>query len=143
MKKHSILIVDDNPENLKTIADFITESELEVSIIKALDGKMACELAEKKLPNLIIMDWDLPEMNGIEAIKLLKSLESTKDIPVIMATGIMTSTKDLKTALEAGAVDYIRKPIDEIELIARVSSISHLEAISRLSFHPTRFLEFL
>ncbi len=122
MKNHTILVVDDKPENLKTIIDYLKKSDTQYTILKAPNGKIACRLAEKKLPDLIIMDWEMPVMDGIEAIKHIKGNKITKDIPVIMATGVMTSAKNLKTALEAGAVDYIRKPIDEIELAARVNS---------------------
>jgi len=68
----------------------------------------------------------MPEMDGIEFIKQLKQSTITADIPVIMCTGVMTSSENLNTALNAGAVDYIRKPIDEIELIARTKANLHL-----------------
>jgi len=122
MKRHTILVVDDKPDNLKIIVDFLKESSSFYTILKAPNGKIACKLAEKKLPDLIITDWEMPEMDGIETIKYLKAKQTTKDIPIIMATGVMTSVKNLETALEAGAIDYIRKPIDKIELIARVNS---------------------
>ena len=126
MKSYTILIVDDNPDNLETIVEFLQDSELDITILKAPNGKVACKLAGKKLPDLIITDWEMPEMNGIETIECLKSNPITKDIPVIMCTGVMTETKHLKTALDAGAVDYIRKPIEKIELIARVGSMLKL-----------------
>ena len=122
MKRHTILVVDDKPDNLKIIVDFLKESGTLYTILKAPNGKIACKLAEKKLPDLIITDWEMPEMDGIETIRYLKAKQTTKDIPIIMATGVMTSVKNLETALEAGAIDYIRKPIDKIELTARVNS---------------------
>ncbi|MBU8892146.1 MAG: hybrid sensor histidine kinase/response regulator [Bacteroidales bacterium] len=126
MNNYSILVVDDSQDNLKTISSYLKESELSLTILKAPNGKIACMLAEKKLPDLIIMDWEMPEMDGIETLKYLKSLDHTKDIPVIMCTGKMTTSEHLKTALEAGAVDYIRKPIDKTELSARVYSMLKL-----------------
>ena len=126
MNNYTILVVDDSQDNLKTISSFLKESELSLSILKAPNGKIACTLAEKKLPDLIILDWEMPEMDGIETLKCLKSNESTKDIPVIMCTGKMTSSEHLKTAMEAGAVDYIRKPVDKTELSARVYSMLKL-----------------
>lgn len=78
------------------------------------------------------MDWQMPGMDGIEATKLLKQNESTKDIPVIISTGIMIDSSDLSAALIVGAVDYLRKPIDEIELTARVENMLKLsEAYSK------------
>jgi len=64
----------------------------------------------------------MPDMNGIEAIRILKHNELTARIPVIMATGVMLTSEHLKTALEAGAIDFVRKPIDDIELLARINS---------------------
>jgi len=68
----------------------------------------------------------MPVMNGIEFIKALKNNPKTADIPVIMCTGIMTTSENLETALTVGAVDYIRKPIDSIEFVARTKANLHL-----------------
>jgi CheY-like chemotaxis protein len=122
-EEKKILIVDDQPENLEAIADCFTNYKLDYSVLRAPNGSIAYELAEIRLPDLIITDWDMPEMNGIELIKELKSNTVTKDIPVIMCTGVMTTSENLRTAINAGAVDFIRKPIDEIELVARVHSM--------------------
>jgi len=122
MKTYTILIADDYPENLNIIVEALEEIEMPHKIMQATNGQILCELAEKWLPDLIITDWEMPKMDGIEAIKYLKNLESTKHIPIIMCTGIMTSSESLKIALEMGAIDYIRKPIDHIELQARVHS---------------------
>lgn len=117
---YKILVIDDQPLNIEKIINSLLVRDYNVLI--ASSGKMGCDIAIKNLPNLIIMDWDMPEINGIEAIKILKANEKTKHIPIIMATGAMLTSENLKTALEAGAMDYIRKPIDEIELLARVNS---------------------
>jgi CheY-like chemotaxis protein len=126
MKIYTILIADDYPENLQIIAEALQASNLKHKIIRAVNGKVLCELAEKRIPDLIITDWEMPVMNGIEAIKYLKSIKSTKDIPIIICTGIMTTSQNLKMALDSGAVDFIRKPIDPIELQARVHSMLKL-----------------
>ncbi len=126
MENYSILIIDDSPDNLETIIEYLSESELSLTILKAPNGKIACSLAEKKHPDLIITDWEMPEMDGIETIKYLKSQEKTKDIPIIMCTGKMITSENLNMSLKAGAVDYIRKPIDIIELNARVNSMLKL-----------------
>lgn len=126
METSKILIVDDNPDNVDRIIDLLNETEKKFMFYQALNGKVACMIAEKKLPDLIISDWDMPVMDGIELIKCLKSVESTKDIPVIMYTGVMTENEHLKTALDSGAVDYIRKPVEKLELTARVHSMLKL-----------------
>ncbi|NOQ26769.1 MAG: response regulator [Bacteroidales bacterium] len=126
MKTYTILIADDEIENLQIIEEALLETDFDHRLIMVVNGKIMVEFAEKRIPDLIITDWEMPEMNGIEAIKELKKKESTKDIPIIMCTGIMTSSANLETALTSGAIDYIRKPIDKIELVARVSSMLKL-----------------
>ena len=91
-------------------------------LFTANNGRDACRLAAIHLPNLIIMDWEMPEMSGLEALYRLKKNESTKDIPVIISSGF-TQAENVQKALEAGAIDYIRKPIENIELTARVQSV--------------------
>lgn len=120
MHNSTILIIDDEQSYLDIITNTLKSGQHRV--LQALDGRMGCRVAERFLPDIIIMDWEMPEMNGIEAIKYLKNQTLTKDIPIIMATGVMTAVEHLETALDAGAVDYIRKPIDPIELYARINA---------------------
>ena len=117
MQTYKILIVDDEIEHLESIIEIIEETDMPYSILQACTGDIALIITEKEIPDLIITDWEMPGMNGIELIKLIKKNEKTRDIPIIMCTGVMTDSKNLETALQAGAVDYIRKPIDKIELI--------------------------
>jgi PAS domain S-box-containing protein len=126
MKSYKILIVDDEPENIKAIRNCIAESDELYTLYQALNGELALKIATIEIPDLIITDWEMPGMDGIELIKKLKQDEITSEIPVIMCTGVMTSSENLFAALRAGAVDYIRKPIDKIELIARVKSMLEL-----------------
>ncbi len=121
-RERNILIVDDQPENLQAIADCFAASNLPYMITKAPNGVIAMKLIQKKMPDLVITDWDMPEMNGIELVKNIKSITSEKEIPVIMCTGVMTTPENLQTALKAGAIDYVRKPINDIELISRTRS---------------------
>jgi signal transduction histidine kinase len=123
-----ILIADDQPDNLKAIINILESSTQKYNFIKAPNGKILVDLALKKQPDLIITDWEMPEMNGLEAIRELKKYPETCDIPVIMCTGIMLSPEDLKQSLETGAVDYVRKPVEAVELIARVQSMLKLSA---------------
>ena len=121
-----LLIADDEPENLQTIIDILSHSETNYRILRVPNGKLLVEVAIQKLPDLIISDWDMPEMSGIEAVSELKKDPATAQIPVIMCTGVMTSPTDLKQALQAGASDYIRKPVEATELLARVNSMLQL-----------------
>ncbi len=124
MEKGTILVVDNEQFFLETIVDTLNSSDYKV--LQAKNGKMGLKVAEKFMPDIVITDWDMPEMDGIEMIKAFKKSETLSDIPIIMCTGIMTTSEDLQIALNAGAIDYIRKPIDKIELIARVNSMLKL-----------------
>lgn len=129
LNTHRILIADDDPTNLEVILDFLGDGEEEV--LYAPNGKRACELAAKELPDVIIMDWEMPVMNGIEAITQLRKDLLTADIPIIVATGVMTESADLRTALESGAVDFIRKPFDPVEFKSRLGTTLRLSASYR------------
>jgi len=123
MGNYKILLVDDLIENLKTIVSIFEVQRPEYTVFQTNNAKSALQIISQNQPDLIITDWDMPGMNGIDFIKELKSKPDTVDIPVIMASGVNLSSSDLKTALNAGATDYIRKPIDPIELLARVHSV--------------------
>lgn len=122
--KYKILLADDEPQNLKYLFDALATEDYQ--IFSAPNGAVAVDQAVKHLPDAIIMDWDMPVLNGFEAVKRIRENSATISIPIIMATGKMTSTENLKMALDAGANDYIRKPFDVIEIIARVKSMIRL-----------------
>ena len=117
----SILVVDDEQQSLSTNIEIIQKINEDFQILGAPNGRIACQLARKKKPDLIVMDWQMPEMNGVEALEELKRMPETALIPVIMVTGVTGST-DLEYALNQGAYDYVRKPVDRIELQARVKA---------------------
>lgn len=114
-----ILIIDDLPENV-----FVLQNRLEhegYEIITAYDGKAGIAKAVSDMPDLILLDVMMPEMTGIEVCKTLKQDLVTSDIPVIMVTA-KSNAEDAKEGLEAGAFDYVKKPFEGIELIARINS---------------------
>lgn len=119
-----VLVIDDEQTYLDLITDTLKEKKYK--ILQALNGEMGYMVAQKFIPDIIITDWEMPELNGVETIRRLKSNPVTKDIPVIMCTGIMTSSENLETSLNVGAVDYIRKPVDPLELVARINSALNL-----------------
>lgn len=122
----TILIVDDQSENIQTMTRFLEESQQGYDLLIASNGKAAFDVAKRAQPDLIITDWDMPLMNGLELTQTLKAEQTTQSIPILLITGVYTSSKDLKTALDAGAHDYLRKPIQKVELWARVSSVLKL-----------------
>ncbi|MFA6958427.1 MAG: diguanylate cyclase [Thermoanaerobaculia bacterium] len=122
-----VLIVDDEATNLQVIARvFEAMGDPRYEVLQTLSPEKALEIARAEQPDLIITDWDMPVVDGIELIRRLRADEATRDILVIMCTGVMTTSKNLEAALAAGAVDYIRKPVDELELIARTRSMLQL-----------------
>jgi signal transduction histidine kinase len=120
-KKRTVLIADDQPAHLEAIAASLQYALEPYSVLTASNGREACEVAEREQPDLIIMDWMMPEMDGLEALQHLKKQPNTSEIPVIMLTSL-DSSKRIEQAFSAGANDYLRSPIDKAELLARVSS---------------------
>jgi len=118
--KFRILIIDDEPLFFEIIK--VALQGYNYQILYEQKGELAIDTALRERPDLVILDWEIPVVNGIEVVKQLASFEETKETPVIMCTGRMTTSENLQMALEAGAVDYIRKPLDFVELKARVHS---------------------
>ncbi|MBL4716443.1 MAG: hybrid sensor histidine kinase/response regulator [Bacteroidetes bacterium] len=122
---YTILVADDERSNLQLILNYLEEADQDYAVISAPNGMVACKLATEKKPDIILMDWIMPGMSGIEAVEYLKKQEETKDIPIVMVTA-QTSSEELKKGLETGAMDYIKKPVDKVELLARVRSAIEL-----------------
>ncbi|MGC1394618.1 MAG: response regulator [Coleofasciculaceae cyanobacterium] len=117
--KDVILIVDDNPNNLGLLFDYLTNEGFTVFV--ALDGETAIEQIKYTKPNLILLDIMMPEIDGFETCIRLKSNSLTQDIPVIFMSAI-TETVDKVNAFKIGAVDYITKPIQHQEVLSRIQT---------------------
>lgn len=115
---NTVLIIDDEPANIQVVSDFLEAQGIEIMMAKnGLDG---ISRAKKGQPDLILLDIRMPGMDGYETCHQLKSDESTKDIPIIYMTAL-TELEDKLKAFAIGGVDYVTKPIQEAELLARVS----------------------
>ena len=114
-----ILVVDDLPENVLMLQDRLEHEGYKV--LTAYNGKSGIEKAQNELPDLILLDVMMPDINGFEVCKTLVSDSRTSDIPIILVTA-KTDPEDIKEGLDAGAYDYMKKPINKIELLARVKS---------------------
>jgi PAS domain S-box-containing protein len=114
-----ILIVDDTPTNLGMLCDFLTASGFEVLV--AVDGESAIEQAVYAQPNLILLDILMPGIDGFETCRQLKANPSTQHIPVIFMTAL-GETVDKVRGFQAGAVDYVTKPIQPEEVLARITN---------------------
>ncbi|MDM8550917.1 response regulator [Desulfobacterales bacterium HSG2] len=113
-----VLIVDDNPKNLKILADMLRGKGYKLAMAK--NGFKAMEFAKKKLPDLIILDIIMPELDGFEVCRQLKSRNDTKEIPVIFISAL-TDPKNKVKGFEVGGVDYITKPFQHEEVSARMN----------------------
>ncbi|MGH1396363.1 MAG: hybrid sensor histidine kinase/response regulator [Trichormus sp.] len=119
---NSILIVDDIPANIKILFVILNQAGFKVSVAK--NGKSALKKAEETLPHLILLDVIMPDMDGFETCRQLKENPKTKNIPVIFMTA-RSDLVDKVKGLKIGAVDYITKPIEYEEVLARINV--HLE----------------
>ena len=117
---HKVLVVDDTSINRELILNILKTSDNEYDVIEASNGKEGYESAVSNLPDVILMDLRMPEVDGIHAIKMLKQNDSTSEIPVLVLTAY-NSSDNLKESFEAGAFDYITKPVDGSELISRIN----------------------
>lgn len=127
MKK--ILVVDDLPENVFMLQDRLEHEGFEV--ITAYDGKSGIEKAQNENPDLILLDVMMPEITGIEVCKTLVNNPKTSEIPIILVTA-KSGAEDTREGLEAGAFDYIKKPFNRIELLARVNSALKLSEAHKM-----------
>ena len=124
----TLLIVDDIPANVLVLTEFFKIAGFKVLIAK--DGKRAIQRAEYAHPDLILMDVMMPEMNGFDACRILKSRKSTREIPIIFMTAL-TDTVDKIKGFELGAADYITKPIQQEEVLARVNAHINLSKLQQ------------
>jgi two-component system response regulator HydG len=123
----TVLIVDDEPFNVDLLEQQLEEQGYQTCV--AYDGTEALERLEKDQPDLVLLDWMMPGMNGIQVLEKMRAIPQWSTIPVIMLTA-RTTTQDKVAGLDAGADDYVTKPIDEAELWARIRAmlrIAHLE----------------
>ena len=118
--KTSILIADDEPNQLELMDFNLTNAGF--SIIKASNGIHALELIENHSPDLIILDWMMPKMSGIDVCRTLRSRSETKQIPIIILSA-RSEDSDKSLGLDTGADDYISKPFSPKELISRVKAL--------------------
>lgn len=124
IKGSKILIVDDNPGNLGVLFDYL--SKLEFIILLAQSGEDALELVEENLPDIILLDILMPGIDGFETCRKLKSQKKTRDIPVLFISSL-SEVFDKVKSFEAGGVDYITKPFQQEEVLARIKT--HLNII--------------
>jgi PAS domain S-box-containing protein len=129
MKRYSgfkLLIVDDNKNNLFALRTLI-EKHMDVEVLEATSGQMALDIALATADlDLIVLDIQMPEMDGFQTASMLKIRKKTKDIPIIFLTAAFKTDEFQKKGYAVGAVDYLLKPIDDNQLINKISTYFRL-----------------
>ncbi|MFC1975933.1 response regulator [Chloroflexota bacterium] len=124
---YTILIVDDTPANLEVLSDYLESHGFEVMM--AQSGETALKRVQYIQPDIILLDVMLPGIDGFETCRRLKANEATQDIPVIFMT-VLTETEDKVTGFEVGAVDYVTKPLQQEEALARITTHLHFRDLT-------------
>ena len=117
LNQNTLLIVDDIPENIGVLFRFLSSAGFKVLV--AQNGEQALEMFNFVLPDLVLLDVMMPGIDGFEVCRILKSQENTSDIPVIFMTAL-SDTVDKVRGFNLGATDYVTKPIQQEEVLARI-----------------------
>ncbi len=122
-----VLIVDDKPTNLKLLSAHLAMAD--VLVETAADGLEALERVAEHPPDLVLLDVMMPRMDGFETCRRLKNEEHTRMIPVVLVTAL-DSSEDKVRGIEAGADDFLTKPVNKIELLARTRALLHVKRLN-------------
>ena len=120
-----ILVVDDEPRNVRILQ--IQLNARGYTVYTAADGLQALEVVKEEMPDLILLDINMPKMDGFEVVKHVRANEATEFIPIVMITALRDTRENRIKSIEAGADDFIEKPFDSLEVLARVRSLLRIK----------------
>jgi len=123
-----IMVVDDNPQNLELMQAYLEGLECEVQAIE--DAERACEEILRDPPDLLLLDIMMPRLSGYQLCERIKSNPKSASTPVIMVTAL-GEVGDVERAVDAGADDFLTKPVNRIELLTRSRSLLHVRRLKR------------
>lgn len=138
MPGEKILIADDEESNLKILINYLLSEDYDIDT--AVNGEEAVRKSGDNMPDLIILDIMMPVMDGYEACRLIKADPKTKNIPIMIVTALHDRESKLK-GLEAGANDFLSKPIDKAELTIRVRNLLKIKAFEDFMLRHNQLLE--
>jgi adenylate cyclase len=133
-----LLVVDDTPKNVKLLADILTAKGY--GVVTAASGPEALAQVERQRPDLVLLDVVMPEMSGYDVCRKLRSNPATELLPVVMVTALDPGEERIK-GIEAGADDFLTKPINQAELLARVKSLIRIKELYGTVQHQAAELE--
>jgi CheY-like chemotaxis protein len=119
-KSSRILIVDDNQQNCELLDAYLADEGYQIEMV--YDGQQTLDAVDRQQPDLILLDIMMPRLSGYEVCHRLKSSERTRAIPILMITAL-AEMSDIEKGIDAGADDFLTKPINKLELITRVRSL--------------------
>ena len=125
--KYGVLIVDDEKSNLEVLISILAE---EYTVYMTKNGSTAIEMANKYLPDIILLDIIMPDMNGFDVLAALKASEKTRNIPVIIITGL-DNVEDEERGFDLGAADFIHKPFSVKIVKAKVQKQIQFETLAK------------
>ncbi|QDU87154.1 Response regulator PleD [Pirellulimonas nuda] len=138
MPKHRVLIADDNETNVELMEAYLSGLDIDVEI--AMDGQQTLDKAAEFKPNLVLLDVMMPRLSGFEVCKQLKGSGELPSVMVLMVTAL-NELGDIERAVEAGADDFLSKPVNKIELLKRVENMLRLSAVTDEVERLRRYIE--